>query len=67
MVVAEEVWNPVTCVVDADRSKSAMIKGIIRKIIAFSDLTNKTNVDFMEVAKISGRWRNGSEDRILRR
>ncbi|MCX5856397.1 MAG: methyl-accepting chemotaxis protein [Deltaproteobacteria bacterium] len=54
-VVAEEVRNLAMRAAEAARNTSGLIEGTVRKIKDGSDLVNKTNDDFMEVAKSSGK------------
>jgi methyl-accepting chemotaxis protein len=54
-VVAEEVRNLAMRAAEAAKSTSVLIEGTVKKIKDGSDLVNKTNEDFMEVAKNSGK------------
>jgi methyl-accepting chemotaxis protein len=54
-VVAEEVRNLAMRAAEAAKSTSVLIEGTVKKIKAGSDLVNKTNEDFIEVAKNSGK------------
>jgi methyl-accepting chemotaxis protein len=54
-VVAEEVRNLAMRAAEAAKSTSVLIEGTVKKIKSGSDLVNRTNEDFMEVAKNSGK------------
>jgi methyl-accepting chemotaxis protein len=54
-VVAEEVRNLAMRAAEAAKSTSVLIEGTVKKIKGGSDLVNKTNEDFVEVAKNSGK------------
>ena len=54
-VVAEEVRNLAMRAAEAAKSTSGLIEGTVRKIKEGSNLVNKTNADFMEVARSSGK------------
>ena len=54
-VVAEEVRNLAMRAADAARNTSVLIEGTVRRIKEGSDIVTRTNEDFMEVARSSGK------------